>query len=121
MGLAPYHFVLNPVDWAIIETSQLTAGQYVLNAEGSGNLPVDAALRRLWGVPVTVTMAAPVGVGYLISADCVQIATDGVIGQEWSASIADDFARNSVRLRIESRFDLMVSRPLGVVKLDLTA
>lgn len=121
LGIAPYYYVMNPVDWAIIETSQLTAGQYVLNAEGNGNLPVDAALRRLWGVPVAVTMAAPTGVGYLIGADCAQVATDGVIAQEWSAGIADDFQRNQVRLRIESRFDLMVSRPLGVVKIDLTA
>jgi HK97 family phage major capsid protein len=121
VGHSPYYFVLNPVDWAIIETSQLTAGQFVLNAEGSGNLPVDAALRRLWGVPVTVTMAVAAGTGYLISSDCVQVATDGVIAQEWSASVADDFARNSVRLRVESRFDLIVTRPTGVVKLDLTA
>jgi hypothetical protein len=121
VGYAPYYFVLNPVDWATIETSQLTAGSYVLNAEGQGNLPVDAALRRLWGVPVAVTLAAPQGVGYLISNGCVQVATDGVIAQDWSSNVADDWGRNLVRLRVESRFDLMVTRPAGVVKLDLTA
>jgi hypothetical protein len=35
LGFTPYYFVMNPVDWERIETTQLTAGQYVPNAEGS--------------------------------------------------------------------------------------
>ena len=120
-GYTPYYFAVNPVDWAAIETSQLTAGQYVLNAEGNGNVPVEAATRRLWGVPVTVSMAVPAGEAYLISDGCVQIATDGAVAQEWSAGVADDFQRNAVRNRVESRFELLVTRPAGVVKIDLTA
>jgi HK97 family phage major capsid protein len=123
LGHAPYYFVLHPNDWQSIETSTLSAGQYVLNAEGGASgagLPVDAALRRLWGVPVSVTTAVAPGTGFLISSDCVQVATDGVVGQEWSANHADDFGRNQTRLRIESRFDLMVTRPLGVVKMALS-
>lgn len=120
LGHSPYYFVVNPVDWQSIETSTLTAGQYVLNAEGAGvGLPVDPAQRRLWGVPVAVSMAVAVGTGYLISRDCVQVATDGVIAHEWSTSYADDFGRNQVRLRLESRFDLMVTRAPGIVKIAM--
>jgi len=36
------------------------------------------------------------------------------------ASYADDFGRNQVRFRVESRFDLMVTRAPGLVKLDLS-
>jgi len=80
-----------------IETSQLDAGQYVLNAEGYRNgVPVDMAARRLWGVPVTVTTGVPSGTGYLLSSGVVQIVTDGQLATEWSNATADDFTRNQV-------------------------
>lgn len=94
----------------------------MLNAEGSRNgVPVDSASRRLWGVPVTVSTAVPAGTGYLLSNSAVQLATDGQIETEQSEATGDDFARNAVRLRCETRVDLAVLRPLGVVQLDLTA
>lgn len=122
LSFEPYYFVLAPSDWEAIETSTLSAGQYVLNAEGTRNgVPVDSAARRLWGVPVTVSTAVPAGVGYLLSNGVAQLATDGRIETEQSNAHADDFSRNNVRLRVESRFDLVVTRPMGVVQLDLTA
>lgn len=117
LGFTPYYFVMNPLDWERIETAQLDAGQYVLNAEGSRNgVPVDMAARRLWGVPVTVTTGVASGTGYLLSSGVAQIVTDGQIATEWSNATADDFTRNQVRLRVEGRFDLSVTRPLGVVR-----
>jgi hypothetical protein len=77
------------------------------------------AARRLWGVPVTT--AVPAGTGYLLSSGVAQIATDGGLHTEWSSAINDDFGRNQVRLRVEGRFDLAVTRPLGIVKMALTA
>jgi HK97 family phage major capsid protein len=122
LGYSPAWFVFAPADWETIETSTLTAGQYVLNAEGSrSGVPVDSAARRLWGIPVAVTTAATSGVGYLISAGCAQIATDGAVSVETSDSVDDDFRRNAVRLRVESRYDLAVTRPAGIVEIDLTA
>ncbi|MCW2848959.1 MAG: putative phage head [Marmoricola sp.] len=95
---------------------------YVLNAEGSrSGVPVDSAARRPWGVPVTVTTAVAAGTGYMLSGGAVQLATDGQIGTEQSEATGDDFARNAVRLRCETRVDLAVLRPLGVVQLDVTA
>jgi hypothetical protein len=122
LSFEPYYFALNPTNWEAIETATLSAGQYVLNAEGArSGLPVDSAARRLWGVPVTVSTAVPAGTGYLLSNGVAQLATDGRIETEQSNAHADDFSHNNVRLRVESRFDLLVTRPLGVVQLDLTA
>ena len=121
LGFTPYYFVLNPLDWQAVETTQLDAGQFVLNSEGSRNgVPVDMAARRLWGVPVTVTTGVPAGTGYLLSSGVAQVATDGRLDTEWSSAIDDDFGRNQVRLRVEGRFDLTVTRPLGIVKMTLT-
>lgn len=120
LGFRPYYYVLNPLDWEKVETATLDAGQYVLNADGQRNgVPVDSAARRLWGVPVTVTTAVPAGTGYLLSNGVAQLVTDGALQAEQSSSFADDFGRNQVRLRVEGRFDLAVTRPLGVVRLSL--
>ena len=121
LGYTPAFFVLSPTDWEAVETQQLSAGQFVLNAEGSRNgVPVDSATRRLWGTPVTVSTGVTAGTGYLLSNGVAQVATDGRIDTEWSSAIGDDFQRNSVRLRCEGRFDLTVTRPMGVVKMTLT-
>jgi hypothetical protein len=104
-----------------VETTTLSAGQYVLNAEGSRNgVPVDSAARRLWGVPVTVSTAVPAGTGYLLSNGVAQLATDARIETEQATAIGDGFARNTVQLRVEGRFDLVVTRPMGVVQMALT-
>jgi HK97 family phage major capsid protein len=122
LGFQPYYFVLHPTDWEKVETATLDAGQYVLNADGQRNgVPVDSAARRLWGVPVIVTTAMPAGTGYLLSNGVAQLVTDGALQAEQSSAYADDFGRNQVRLRVEGRFDLAVTRPMGVVKMSLTA
>lgn len=122
LGFAPAWYVLNPLDWERVETATLGGGQYVLNAEGSrSGVPVDSAARRLWGVGVTVSTAVPSGTGYLLSNGAVQLVTNGSIETEMSSNVGDSFARNQVVLRVEGRFDLAVTRPLGVVQMDLTA
>jgi len=120
LGLEAYYYALNPQDWETVETSANTSGTFVLNAEGSrSGVPVDSAQRRLWGVPVTVTTAVPAGTGYLLSNGAVQLVTDGALATEQSNATGDDFSRNQVRLLVEGRFDLAVTRPLGVVKMTL--
>ena len=74
----------------------------------------------LWGVPVAVTTSGAAGMVCSSSAT-VQVVSDGTLAHEWSASNADDFGRNQVRFRVESRFDLMVTRAPGLVKPHLSA
>lgn len=76
LGYVPRMFVLNPADWEALETAAFTGGAYVLNGS-QGNLPVDAATRRLWGVPVVLSAAQAAGAGFLISDGAVELVSDG--------------------------------------------
>lgn len=110
---------MNPVDWMAIETSTLSAGAYVL-AEANQAVPVNGAARRLWGQPVVTTVGQAPGTGWFVNSDAVELRTDQGVEVRW-AETGDDFQRNQIRCRVEGRFDLVVSRPNGVVRFALTA
>lgn len=117
---APSYFVFNPVDWEKIETSLLSSGGYLMTDAGA-SAPIDRVQRRLWGQPVALSLAVTAGTGWLINRDAATLYTDtSGIEIAW-AMAADDFTRNQVRARCEGRFDVAVPRPLGIVKMTLTA
>ena len=86
-------------------------------------LPYDPATRRLFGVPVTTSLAQAAGVGHVIASGAVALDTDtrGVDVQWSENATADSFGKNLVFARCESRYATSVFSPLGVVSLDLTA
>ena len=86
-------------------------------------MPYDPASRRLFGVPIVATVSEAAGVGHVLATDAVVVDTDsqGVGGQWWENSNADDFSKNLIRARCEGRFGTSVLSPLGVVSWDLTA
>ncbi len=103
-----------------METATLDAVQFVLNAEGPRYwVLVDCAAWRLWGVLVTVT-TVPARTGYLLSNGIAQFTSNDALQVEQSSAFSDDFGRNRVRLRVEGRFALAVTRPMGVVKMTLS-
>ncbi|MCK8673061.1 phage major capsid protein [Rhodococcus sp. HM1] len=109
--------VLRPEDWEAAETAR---------AEGSGQLEAVAnvtqrAQRTLWGVPVVVSNALPVGTGLVIDREAVVVYSDNVVDVRWSETVADDFQKNLVRARVESRYAAVVSKPLGVVRVATVA
>lgn len=109
--------VLSPADWEAAETAR---------AEGSGQLEAVAnvtqrAQRTLWGVPVVVSTALPGGTGLVLDREAVVVYTDDVVDVRWSETVADDFQKNLVRARVESRYAAVVSKPLGVVKVATAA
>ncbi|MFD6673356.1 phage major capsid protein [Rhodococcus zopfii] len=116
-GHADNHvIVLSPADWEAAET---------VRAEGSGQLEAVAnvtqrAQRTLWGVPVVVSTALPGGTGLVLDREAV-VYTDDVVDVRWSETVADDFQKNLVRARVESRYAAVVSKPLGVVKVATAA
>ena len=118
-GSADGFYVVHPATWAEIETSTLTAGNYVL-AEANQTVPVNSAARRLWGQSIVTSVALPVGSGYFVSAGSVALCTDGAVELRWNES-GESFERNQTRCRVEGRFSLAVYQPSGVVRLDLTA
>jgi len=117
IGDGPGFYVLNPADWAAIETTTIGNG-YALNSAGS-SVPVESATRRLWGQPVVTTNAQVAGAGYYVQRESVRMFANGQAVVEWSTS-GDDFTRNLIRARCEGRFDFVVPRPMGVVKMALT-
>ncbi|MBM4653531.1 phage major capsid protein [Rhodococcus hoagii] len=112
-GHEPGLFVLSPGDWEALELARTdTAGQLELGG------PVDRAARKVWGVPVVVTTALPAKTGTLLDLESVGISTDANgVEVKWSENVADDFAKNQTRARVEGRFQADVFQPLGVVKI----
>ncbi|RIT73430.1 phage major capsid protein [Mycobacteroides abscessus] len=116
-GYTPAAIVLAPGDWEGIELAISSQ-----NAIEHMSLPYDASARRLYGVPVVVSLAQADGVAHTLAEGAAAIDTDGTgVQVQWSeTSNADDFAHNLIRARCEGRFATSVFSPLGVVKSDLT-
>ncbi|WP_024795885.1 phage major capsid protein [Tomitella biformata] len=105
-------FVLSPTDWESLELARTTtAGSLELGG------PVDRAKRTLWSVPVAICTALPANTGMLLDPSTVAVDTDGQIEVLWSDSVGDDFSKNQLRARCESRYHVSVYQPLGVVKM----
>ena len=94
-----------------------------MNAVEHMSLPYDAAARRLWGVPITVTNAQTAGVAHTLASGAVGLNTgsEGVQFAWSETSNADDWSRNLICARCEGRYATSVFQPLGVVQSDLTA
>ena len=110
----PGLIVLSPSAWAGIETA---------TASGSGNFllensPVNAAERRLWGVPVAVSSVIPQETAVVLDVSAVTLATDARVKVNLGQP-GDDFNRNLFTLRTETRVMPVVLRTGGVVKVDL--
>lgn len=121
LGYSPRAFLMNPADWEDFETSAFSSGNYILNAEGRGNLPVDAAARRLWGIPVILSTTQTAGSAFLLSDGTVELLTDGSVKAVTTHAVGTDFETNQLRMRVESRFEVAVTAPAGIVSIDLTA
>ncbi|MFF4425039.1 phage major capsid protein [Streptomyces sp. NPDC001549] len=128
--LARAGFVMTPEDWEAFELLQDNEGRFYYN--GPAGPAVNAATRRLWGVPVVVSDAATAGTAHLadFSQMRLQVRQEGVL--DWSENVyrpdgisegvgASDFERNLVTFRFEGRFGLEILRPSAIVEIDLTA
>ena len=99
-------FVLNPVDWANIETLKDTSGQYLI-----GN-PQGTATPTVWGLPVVQTQAIAQG-KFLTGA----FNLGAQIFDRWQSRVEiateneDDFVKNLVTILCEERLALAVYRP----------
>ena len=111
----PDGMVLNPIDWAGIETTKDTAGAYII-----GN-PQDSAQPRLWGLPVVPTQA--------ITLDKFLVGSFGMGAQifdredarvEVSTEDDQNFRKNLVTILAEQRLALAVYRTESFVKGDFS-
>jgi HK97 family phage major capsid protein len=107
--------VLNPTDWAGIETTKDGDGRYII-----GN-PQQSAQPRLWGLPVVATQAMTAG-AFLVGAFRLgaQIFDRQDARVEVSTEDSDNFRKNLVTIRAEERAALAVYRPEAFIKGDFS-
>jgi len=98
--------VMNPIDWAWIETLKDGQGRYII-----GN-PQGTASPTLWGLPVVTTQAVPVD-KFLTGA--FKLGAQIFDRQQSRVEIAteneDDFIKNLVTMQADERLALAVYRP----------
>lgn len=99
-------FVLNPIDWTGIELTKDAEGRYIIAQ------PVNGGIARLWGLPVAETQAIAQNT-FLTGAFNLgaQIFDRMEIEVLLSTENEDDFIKNMVTIRAESRLALAVYRP----------
>lgn len=114
-GYSPDAILLNPADWATIETELLTVQ--------AGKIPFDYnnGQARLWGLPVVQSVG--------VTADTFAVGAFGQAGTihnregvvvEMSDSDGDNFTKNLITLRAERRLALAIEVPAAIRGGDLT-
>ncbi|MDR2173655.1 MAG: phage major capsid protein [Burkholderiales bacterium] len=102
--------VLNPNDWEKMRLLKTTDGVYLF--AGPQQLPIPT----VWGLPVVVTNAMPVG-KFLTGAFAIgsQIFDRAGVEIEISTENADDFERDLVSMKCSQRLAFVVYRPKAFV------
>lgn len=102
--------VLNPIDWANIELTKTTTGEYVWVNVGTGASP------QLWRLPIVDTNAIPAG-HFLVGAFnmAAQVFDREDANVQVSTEDGDNFVKNMVTIRAEERLALVVYRPESFV------
>lgn len=102
--------VMNPIDWAVIETLKDSNGNYLI-----GN-PQGTAIPTLWGLPVVPTQAMTED-KFLVGAFdlAAQIFDRQNATVEASTEDGNNFTENKVTIRAEERLALAIYRPEALV------
>ncbi len=108
--------VLNPIDWALIETLKDENGNYLIGRPQDGTAP------RLWALPVVETTAIQAD-EFLVGAFALGAQIYDRMDVEILVSTENDkdFEKNMVTIRAEERLALAVYRPEAFVTGSLTA
>jgi HK97 family phage major capsid protein len=113
-GHEPSLFALSPSDWETVETFRDAENRFELGG------PVDTASQKLWGVPVVVSQALPIGTALAFDREALHGDVDTMgVDVRWSQDYGTDFQLNQLRARCEGRFNISVTQPQGIVLADL--
>jgi HK97 family phage major capsid protein len=111
---------MSPLEWRKIELLKASTGQY-LGADGAGMQFIAGGMERsVWGLRVVTSTSMAAGKFLLAdyASAAVHFARQGAtVEMGW---VDDQFARNLVSIRCESRGALIVTNPLAVRFGDLT-
>lgn len=124
----PSAFVFNPEDWETVELATASgSGEFLVESS-----PVDRGRRRLWGLPVALTLGVPAGTGILADwRTAVTLHEREAVRVDWSEAFTVDaagydednatgFQTNEVQFRGEGRWGLEINRPGAICIIDLT-
>jgi HK97 family phage major capsid protein len=124
-SITPSAWCMHPSDWETFELSQDGELRYTLQEPGAP-LPVDRARRRLWGLPVALSMG--VTQGRAILADwrgAMELYETESARVDWSENGITDgvghFSTNLVQFRAEGQWGLAIYAPGRIVFVDLAA
>lgn len=107
-------FVLNPNDWAAIETHRNLSGQFDLGSA------VNRATRQVWSTPVVTSTKLEQGQALALDLSALNVDTDTLgIQIAWTNAGPELFDKNQAKARVEGRFGFSVRRPEGIVVVDL--
>ena len=113
VGLGARGFAVSAADWEEVESTRNTSGNFDVGG------PVDAGTRKAWGAPVAVVPGVPAGTAYLIGEGSVVLRQDaGGVKADWGTP-GDAFKLNQLVARTETRVNLDVLKPFGIVKITL--
>ena len=107
--------VLNPADFAAIELTKDSQGNYIAGDPRSAMAP------SLWGRPVVVSTAMAAGYFLIGSSESADIRMRQDVTVEISTEHSDFFVRNLLAIRAESRVALPVYRPDSLIYGVLTS
>lgn len=116
LGYVPDAFVMHPVDWAAIELSRDASGRFEFSTG-----PVNAAEKLLWSTRVATTHYMPQGTALVIAPESAHVITNASINVAATTTSGDDFEYNRIRIRAEERIGVAVTKPMGIVKISLSA
>jgi len=132
LPIRPDGWAIHPDDWETFELLENTAGNFAMGAPGQ--IPVDRANRRLWGLPVAVSLGVPSGTAYLANwKKALKLWEREAVKIDWSEVFTRSvtsgydtfdktgFETNEIKFRCEGRFQLEVDRPGGIVEVALTS
>jgi HK97 family phage major capsid protein len=104
--------IMNPVDWAVIETAKATDGHYLMVA-----MPSTTSEERVWRVPVIITNAMTASsfiLGDFTLGARLYDREDVTV--RISESHEDFFVKNGVAILGEERYTMAIVRPLAFAK-----
>lgn len=116
-GYAANAIALRPEDWESIELlTSSGSGEFVVNS------PVDRAARRLFGIQVVVSNALEAGTAMVADLREASLFADRRgVQAEWTQNSGEDFERNLMRVRIETRMNVGLGQPSGIVQVATSA
>jgi HK97 family phage major capsid protein len=128
LPVRPDGWAIHPNDWEDFELAENTAGFYAMGLPGE--IPVDRANRKLWGLPVLVTPNVTENTAYLGAfktalklweREGVTIDWTDSFNTTISGSEVTGFQSNQIMFRCEGRFQLEVGRPGAIVEVALAS